>query len=170
MPLSDSPPLLTRRLCCLGLPLLAAWPRAQAADPVVLTLAGTLERVSGQRELDYTMAALAALPQHQLLTSTPWDKQVRRYTGPLLRDLLEAAGARGTTVRATALNDYRVDIPISDARNFDLIVARLVDDQPMRVRDRGPLALIYPYDTDAQLRTERYLSRSAWQLRRLEVK
>ena len=40
---------------------------------------------------------------------------------------------------------------------------------PMSVRDKGPLFIIYPFDESEDLRSERYYSRSAWQLKHLEV-
>ena len=118
---------------------------------------------------DFTMAQLAALPQHSFTTSTPWFKQPVKFTGPLLRDVLQAAGAQGTTIRAAALNDYKVDIPVADAQRFDVVMARLIDDQPIPVRAKGPLFIIYPFDDRAELRVPQYFSRCAWQLRTLEI-
>jgi hypothetical protein len=77
--------------------------------------------------------------------------------------------AVGSNVRATALNDYRVDLPYDDVQRFDVLLARLLDDKPMMVRDKGPLFIIYPFDAHAELRTTVYYSRSAWQLKTLEV-
>jgi hypothetical protein len=84
--------------------------------------------------------------------------------------VLAAAGAKGALLRAIALNDYKIEIPAGDADKFDMIVARLLDGQPMPVREKGPLFIVYPFDSSADLRSERYYSRSAWQLRTLEVK
>jgi hypothetical protein len=39
----------------------------------------------------------------------------------------------------------------------------------MPVRDKGPLFIVYPYDTDSDLRHRRFYSRSAWQVGRLVV-
>ena len=80
--------------------------------------------------------------------------------------MLEVGGQR---LIAVALNDYRCEIPAEDARQFDVVLARLQDGEPMRVRDKGPLFIVYPYDTDARLRSDRYYARSAWQLRSLIV-
>jgi hypothetical protein len=102
--------------------------------------------------------------------SNAWYSRPRQFTGPLLRDVLRAAGAHGTQLRARALNDYRVDIPFDDAQRFDLILARLLDGAPMPVRDRGPLFAVYPFDAQPELRNAVYYSRSAWQLRSIEVR
>ena len=39
----------------------------------------------------------------------------------------------------------------------------------MSVRDKGPLFLIYPFDTNPELFNEKYFSRSVWQIREVEV-
>jgi len=73
-------------------------------------------------------------------------------------------------LRAVALNDYKIEIPAEDAAKHDMIVALLLDGKPMPVREKGPLFIVYPFDSSADLRSERYYSRSAWQLRTIEVR
>jgi hypothetical protein len=115
------------------------------------------------------MAMLEGLPQRSITTLTPWYYGPRKFTGPLLRDVLQAAGAKGTGLRAIALNDYKVEIPFEDALKFDVVMARLLDDKPMPVREKGPLFIIYPFDDKAELRVPQYFSRCAWQLRTIEI-
>ena len=62
-----------------------------------------------------------------------------------------------------------LDIPFDDAQRHDMIIARLLDGKPMAVRDKGPLFIIYPFDARPELRNTMYFSRSAWQLRTIEV-
>ena len=83
--------------------------------------------------------------------------------------MLDACGAQGSNVRTITLNDYRIDLPYQDALRFEMIVARLFDDKPMAVRDKGPLFIIYPFDANPELRSTVYYGRSAWQLKMLEV-
>jgi len=139
------------------------------AGVVVLTLTGSLRRANDAGRALFDMAMLEALPQISHATRTPWYAQSRRFTGPLLRDVLAAAGAHGTKLRLLALNDYQVDMPMDDAQRHDVIVARLLDDKPLAVRDKGPLFVIYPFDARPELRSAVYYGRSAWQLRSIEV-
>ena len=74
-----------------------------------------------------------------------------------------------TTLRAIALNDYRVEIPPDDARRFDVVVAHLFNGKPMSVREKGPLFVIYPFDEQPQLKTSTYFSRCIWQLKQIEI-
>lgn len=142
---------------------------APAAGTVVLTLTGKVLAPNQVRQAEFDMAMLERLAQTSFTTRTPWYAQARRFTGPLLRDVLAAAGASGTQLQLSSLNDYRVTMPVDDALRFDVILARLVDGQPMAVRDKGPLFVIYPFDSHAELRSVVYYSRCAWQLRSIEV-
>jgi len=40
----------------------------------------------------------------------------------------------------------------------------------MPVRDKGPLWIVYPYDSDPVLGRPPFTSRSAWQVRQLVIK
>jgi hypothetical protein len=170
-------PCPTRRLAlrqCLAAAALLATGAARALDApkgkVVLSVVGQVGTTNVEGRADFDMAMLEALPQHSFTTSTPWFKEPRRFSGPLLRDVLAASGAKGTGLRAVALNDYKVEIPVDDALRHKVLMATRLDGQPMPVREKGPLFIIYPYDESADLRSERYYSRSAWQLRTLEIR
>ena len=147
---------------------------AGAAEPPqgkpVLTLSGSVQNRNVPEGLVFDMPALEKLPQLSFATRTPWYSKPRKFTGVRLRDLLAAAGAQGTVARAVALNDYRVDIPVEDAAASDVMVAWLLDDKPMTVRDKGPLIIIYPFDDQPELRTAVHYSRAVWQLRQIEIR
>jgi hypothetical protein len=136
---------------------------------VVLSVRGRIGRTNRAQQADFDMPMLQALAQQHVTTKTPWYKQARKFSGPLLRDVLARVGAQGATLRLTALNDYRIDVPIDDARRFDVVLARAIDDRPITVRERGPLFVIYPFDSDPALRNALYYSRSVWQLKTIEV-
>lgn len=169
-----NPPKFSRRhfLRCLAaaLPAGPALALERPSGAVVLTVTGRVGQPNAGNVARFDMAMLERLPQHSFVTATPWYAAAHKFSGPLLRDVLAACGASGSTLRATALNDYSVDLPFADTQRHDVLLARLLDDKPMAVRDRGPLFIIYPFDSDAQLRTTVYYSRSAWQLKSLEVR
>ena len=138
--------------------------------PVVLTLTGRVSNRNAGDAAAFDMAMLEALPQREIVAPTPWYDEPRRFAGPLLRDVLAAAGATGTTLRASALNNYRVEIPFDDAVRHDVVLARLLDGKPMSVREKGPLFVMYPFDRKPELRNAVYYSRCIWQLRAIEVR
>jgi len=159
----------------LGIPTLPLLTPATATaiEPptgaVVLTVSGLLRLPNLGSVGAFDMAMLAGMPQFSFHANTPWFSHTRKFTGPLLRDVLSAVGSQGPKLHAVALNDYRVEIPAEDAQRFDVIVARLLDDKPMAVRDKGPLFIIYPFNDQAGLRNAVYFSRCAWQLKAIEV-
>ena len=156
----------------LTLPMLAHRPALALeppASPPVLTVTGKLRKPNAGPAAVFDMSMLERMAQISVVTHTPWFPQARKFTGPLLRTVLAAAGAQGAALRAMTLNDYRVDIPFDDALRIDVVLARLLDDKPMPVRDMGPLFIIYPFDQQPQLRNAVYYSRCAWQLKGIEV-
>jgi hypothetical protein len=167
---------LSRRLC-LRTPLLAlpavfsgaARALEAPSGAIVLTVSGKLRTPNQGERAVFDMAMLEKLPQRSFSTTTPWYGEPHKFTGPLLRDVLAAAGAEGKQLKAVALNDYKVDIPAEDAKAYDIVLARLMDDKPMPVRDKGPLFIIYPFDARPELRNTIYYSRCAWQLKAIEV-
>jgi hypothetical protein len=159
-------------LCLAG----AAWPwraHAQALQApggaVVLSIGGRIQRSNQGERAALDMPMLEALAQRSFTTKTPWFKEPRKFTGPLLRDVLTLVGAQGSTLRIAALNDYRIDVPADDTRRYDVVLARMIDDKPITVREKGPLFMIYPFDSDATLRNPLYYSRSVWQLKSIDV-
>ncbi|HWI12093.1 MAG TPA: molybdopterin-dependent oxidoreductase [Burkholderiaceae bacterium] len=153
---------------------LAALP-AHALDAptgkVVLTVGGSIANANDKGAASFDLTLLQQLPQTSFSTKTPWYAQPRKFSGVLLRDLLAGLGAApGATIKAVALNDYRVDIPADDAARHGALLAYLLDDQPMSVREKGPLVIIYPFDDKPELRDAVHYSRAIWQLRSLEIK
>ena len=136
----------------------------------VLTISGAIGLKNAGEVARFDMKMIEALPQHSFTTRTPWFDRPVQFTGPLLADVLAAVKAQGGSIRASAINDYTITIPMADASAHQVIVARLLDGKPMAVRDKGPLFVIYPFDSDAALRTSVYYERSIWQLKSLDVR
>ena len=142
----------------------------EPAGKVILSITGDLKMRNAVEGANFDLAMLKKLPQHSFSTKTPWYAEPRKFTGVALRDLLDAVGAKGKTVKAVALNDYRVEFPLDDALRGEALVAYSVDDKPVSVRDKGPLMLMFPFDARPDLRTAVNYSRAAWQLKALELR
>ena len=150
-------------------PVVPAWALPPAKGKVVLTIDGKVEDKNTPTAAAFDMDMLHKLPQKTFSTMTPWDKKPITFTGPLLRDVLAAAKAKGTSIKAFALNDYQTIIPLDDAQKFDVIVAHKMNGQDIPVRTKGPLFIVYPYDTKEELRSSVYYERSAWQLKLMTI-
>ncbi|MBX3577040.1 MAG: molybdopterin-dependent oxidoreductase [Rhizobiaceae bacterium] len=138
-------------------------------ERVVLTVSGAIDETNSQAGAEFDLGMLKALPGRSGQMETPWTDGQTRFEGPLLRALLDAVGAHGATLRITALNDYSAEVPVTDATDFDTMLAVSMNGEPMSVRDKGPIFMIYPFDTNPELYNEKYFSRSVWQIKSIEV-
>ncbi len=136
---------------------------------VILTVTGLLQKTNADDSAEFDLEMLEALDNTTIETSTIWTEGDHVFQGVSLAVLAEELGIEGTALRATAINDYTVEIPLSDAVVGGAIVAYMMDGKPMSVRDKGPLWVIYPYDSNADYRSEVVYSRSIWQLDRIEA-
>jgi len=87
-------------------------------------------------------------------------------TGPRLRDVLAHFNVSGTI----ALDSYRIDVPVEDAINYDVILATKIDGKRLGIRDRGPLWVIYPLKDHPELRKAVFEARGVWQLTELRMR
>lgn len=136
---------------------------------VILTVSGSITETNADDTALFDRPMLESLEQQVTRTHTPWHDGQVTFTGPLGRDVLEAVGARGSMLRVTALNDYSATVPVADFLEYDVILAMSLDGTPLRVRDQGPLFIIYPFDDYPELLTEKMMTRSVWQVVHIDV-
>lgn len=136
----------------------------------MLTITGKIERTNGEQGAEFDRAMIEALGVVEMTTETPFTEGETVFRGVRVADLLKAVGARGEEVRATALNLYFADIPMVDFARHDVLLALEVNGKKLRVRDRGPLWIIYPFSDDPSLDNEVVHSRCVWQLVSLDVR
>ncbi len=124
----------------------------------------------GSHALDVTAAELAKFQMHHYKAVLPGGAgAVQEVGGPLLRDVLSAAGVSGSKITARALDGYELDIPIEDVQNYDVLAATEVDGKTLSVRDRGPAWIVYPTVDHPELKDALYEARSVWQIKELIV-
>ena len=147
-----------------AVPLASAGELAKPMGDVILTVSGNISNTNAGGEARFGLDMLAAPTSAVVRTKTPWTPGVGEFVGVSLNDLIAAVGAKGKTLKATALNEYAIDLPASDAVPAGPIVAYSADGAPMSVRDKGPSWIMYTFDANASYRTEVMFSRSIWQL------
>jgi len=140
------------------------------AEAVILTVSGKISVFNDGDRARFDRPMLEALGTTSFRTQTPWYEQPVTFEGVLMTRLMQAVGASGTVLQAYALNDYVSEIPIEDFARYGTLLALKRDGAYMPVRDKGPLFIVYPYDTDPELRSQRFYGRSAWQVARLVVR
>jgi hypothetical protein len=132
--------------------------------PVILTVTD-----SDGATWSFDRAMIASLGWQTITTMTPFTEGWQEFAGIPLAALAEATGATGRVVEAVALNDYVAQMPIDHIEMHAVFLALDHNGEPMRVRDRGPVWIIYPSDTvDAP--TNRFDSMMVWQVRALNFR
>lgn len=151
---------------------------AASADPgmrlptgrVILTIEGAITTPNRQGKAVFDAKMLRRFRRARLKTSTSWTKGRPVFEGVLVRDVLRAVGARGRTVTAVALNDYRIEIPVSDFETYDVLFATHMNGRRLTARDKGPIWVVYPRDRHRELQNQKSDARWIWQVVRLSVR
>ncbi|MHB2169287.1 putative pterin-binding protein [Alsobacter sp. R-9] len=165
-----------RRLLVLALALLtgmAAPTASKALDrpsgQVLLTVSGAITNTNDGDRAVFDRAMLERLGLARLRTTTPWTDGVVEFEGVPVKALLDAVGIKGRRLKAMAINDYSVEL---DATEFDRIPALLamrMNGVQLRVRDKGPIWIVYPYEELPSFREEANNHKWIWQLKSIVV-
>lgn len=140
-----------------------------AGDPI-LVIEGDIANTNVEGAAQFDRAMLESIGMESFVTETPWFTGPSKFEGVPLAKLMEMVGAKGDELEAVALNDYRATVPIADFADHGVILALKRDGEYMPVRDKGPLFIVYPYDSDPALQNQQYFARSVWQVARMVVK
>lgn len=153
---------------------------AHAADqePIADTSDGEREIILtvlvGDREHAFSSPELLEIDKTEIRTSTDWTDGVLTFTGPLVRDVIAAVMQttelpEDGSALAIAINEYVVEIPITDFSRYDVIFALEMEGERLTLRDKGPIWIVYPRDDHPQLVDPTVNARWVWQLERLEL-
>lgn len=137
---------------------------------MVLTISGAISETNGPGVAEFDRAMLERVGLSRLITWTPWTQGEVVFEGVLARRVMAAVGATGTKLRATALNDYQCTIPLEDFERYDVLLATRMNGRIMRIRDKGPIWLVYPWSDHPELDDFLTRDKAVWQLTALEVR
>ncbi len=138
-------------------------------QPILLRI--EVVNATGTPEAEYQLARsdLAAFPARTFETKTNWTAGVQKFTGVSLFTVIESLNVEANTVELIAQNDYSVSIKGSEITADGAMIAYLRNDKPMTLRDKGPLWVVYDYDSNPKFQTETIYTRSIWQLDRMII-
>lgn len=105
----------------------------------------------------------------KIQTSTPWTDGRPVFEGVLMRDLLKHVGASGEKITVIALNDYKAALPVSDFEKYPVILAYKMNGEFLKVREKGPLWIIYPQDQFDELRDKTVNRKWVWQIKEFHI-
>lgn len=147
---------------------LSAEPLRAPDGRVLLTVSGDITQTNGPDGAVFDRAMLESLEWRELRTFTSFTEGEQVFEGPTLASLLEVLGVASGTLHATAINDYTVEINAADAFEHDVLLAMTHNGQKMRVRDKGPIWVVYPMSRGDAARNL-YDAEMIWQLVRIRV-
>ncbi len=125
-----------------------------------------------KREITLDEAALAALPQVEFETATPWTLGTHRYRGPTLKSVLaqqQVDSASASAIDVAALNGYQQRVDLSLFAKVPLTLVRYQDDKPLTRRNKGPLWLLVPLSAHPDMDVSAIHNNMVWQVIRIEV-
>jgi hypothetical protein len=141
-------------------------------DKPAVTIDGAISRSNIGTEVALDVATLEQMGLVEYQAHDPWLDTDLKFTGVLLSDLLDVVGAspNATLVHFVAIDDYEVDIKISDARRWPILLATQTNDKPMAIADKGPLRIVFPYDQYPEIDQLKYKDLWIWQIASIEIR
>ncbi|GAB0118483.1 putative pterin-binding protein [Acidisoma sp. 7E03] len=140
-----------------------------SSDDAIFTVSGKIKVHNQGDAALFDMKALDALPQTSFSTKTPWTPE-RKFSGVLLKTLMERLGGEGTTAVSYALNDYVIEIPLQNMTDDGPLLATRMDGALMPVQKFGPIFVVYRFDTHPEWRNNAIYSRCIWQLQKMVIR
>lgn len=106
------------------------------------------QKLAFQKAHAFDFATLAAMKAVTIQPTLEYDTKPHKLSGPLLADVLKAAGVagQGGKLAMRAIDGYAPTIAIADAAKYRYIVATHLDGKPMPLGGLGPLWAVYDAD------------------------
>jgi hypothetical protein len=143
--------------------------------------AGTIDVAAIERQRWPTLSAVvesntgnaSSLPSHSLrVQQIVWD------AGLVSSRVTEAENQVTISKLRVQLQQRQIYLQISNAwqsmwaahaLDYDVILAHQMNGTTLTAKNKGPLFIVYPYDSKPELQTVRFYERSIWQLKSLQV-
>lgn len=139
-----------------AMPAVPAGPTSAPPAPVptpsgkpVLTITGAVTNYNDGSAVAFDLSTLDAMATVTTNIYEPFVKKDLKFTGIPVIDLLARAGITpvATKVQLHALDDYKVDLKVSDIADRDILVATKADGARIPVGTGGPIRLVFPADS-----------------------
>jgi len=135
---------------------------------ILLEMSGNIGVTNQGSAARFDVDMLQDLEWSELETYTAYTEGPQVFAGPTLQSVLDRVDADGKTLRATAINGYFVEFPASEAEQYNVVLAMMQNGEVMRVRDKGPIWVIYPM-TQEQASRKEHDNEMIWQLNQIVV-
>ena len=131
----------------------------------IQVLSANLELITLNQSYQYNVAQLLEVQTKELITLTPWTNGEPTFKGLNLITLLQKHNITSGQLTFTALNDYSITITVKDLFDAQAFLAMYQDDKILRVREKGPFWLIFPWSYRSELINTTVSSWSIWQIK-----
>ena|SRR5258708_769556 len=137
---------------------------------VILTVTGKIGTTNSGSDIKMDLPMIETVGQVDYTVMDPFEKKNATYRGVLMSNLLDLwqVSKDATKLHVVALDDYSVDVPMSDLRKYPVIFALKENGDYMPVSVHGPAMLVYPYN-DFQFDTAVYNNYWAWQIKSIDI-
>ncbi len=137
---------------------------------VILTVTGKIGTTNSNGAIKMDLATIESVGLVDYKVLDPFQKKDTVFRGPLMGNLLDLwqVAKDATKLHVVALNDYVVDVPMSEVRKYPVVFALQQDGQYMPVSTRGPAMLVFPYN-DFQFDQTVFNDYWAWQIKTIDV-
>lgn len=136
---------------------------------VLLKVSGNISVTNVDDAAHFDRRMLENMPMTSFVTGTPWTEQKHRWEGVLMSDFLRLVGAGSQSFLASALDDYHVQVEGIDFTKYPIILALKRDGKVMRVRNKGPIWLMFPWDDYPEIHNDTNIAFSVWQLSAIKI-
>ena len=131
-------------------------------------MSAQLELITQNQSHQYSVDQLLNIQTSTLKTLTPWSKGEPIFKGLNIIDLLNKHNITSGELKLTALNDYSISVPVQELIEAQAFLAMYQDDKILKVRDKGPFWLIFPWSNRSELINTKVSSWSIWQIKTIE--
>ena len=143
----------------------------QPTDETILTVTGKVGVTNGDGVIQMDRATIEQAGVVEYSVKDPFSGTTIRYRGVPMRDLLALwqVPKDAQTAYLTALNDYAIDVPLSDFYEYPVLFALQADGSYMEPADQGPAMLVYPVD-QYDFEINQVKRNLIWQIKSIELK
>jgi hypothetical protein len=107
--------------------------------------------VSFDKAREFDLGMLETLPQTTVHADFPKGGEKAEFTGPLLEDVLAAAGAEGKNIMIQAMDGYAIEAPVEELVGKGAVVALERDGKALGIGGLGPTQIVFPRADRADL-------------------
>ena len=125
----------------------------------ILSISGLISNPNDADGAHLDLLTLEKMPRVKIKVFEPFEQEDMVFEGVLMSDLMEILGADSSAkeVHFTALDDYKIDLPISDLEEDEVLLATRADGAHMSISAGGPTRIVFPPTSEIGRNTDMWI-------------